>query len=97
MDIFLESRLEAIIECFVTFEAWDEVVPVTNARNGAEIQETSVLSESPGHPVRLSDEHVELRGEDHRWRHLLHHGVRCLAREQQRVGPVFLQVLNSPL
>ena len=70
---------------------------MTNARNGAEIQETSVLSESPGHPVRLSDEHVELRGEDHRWRHLLHHGVRGLAGEQQWVGPVFLQVLSSPL
>ena len=96
MDIFLESQLEAIIECFVAFEGWVEVRGVTNARNRAKIQETSVLSESPGHPVRLSDEHVELRGEDHRWRHLLHHGVRCLAGEQQWVAPVFLQVLKSP-
>ena len=97
MDIFLESQLVAIIECFVAFEGWVDVRCVTNARNRAQIQETSVLSESPGYPVRLRDEHVELRGEDHRWRHLLHHGARGLAGEQQWVAPVFLQVLNTPL
>ena len=95
INVFLQSEFEGIKESSVALEGGVEVGGMANTRNGAQLQQTSILTESPRHPLRLRDEHVELRGEYDGRGNRLQQGVGCLAGEQQRISPVNLKVLKG--